>query len=113
MEKGPSNYAEYWTSDYNEGEHFGRHGKQIGFENNDAGKEAYSKQALELAKATGEDILSFTANASKNYAIFKYNTSTNQFIIISKDGKIVTYFPPKDGIIYFYRQYDMYGDHWN
>ena len=32
MEKGPSTYAEYWTSEYAEVEHYKRHGKQMGFE---------------------------------------------------------------------------------
>ncbi len=38
MKKGPSTYAEYWTSDINEGIHFGRHGKQMGYEDIFKGK---------------------------------------------------------------------------
>lgn len=113
MKKGPSQYAEYWTSEYNEGRHFGEHGKQMGYEDNFEGKGGYSKEAQEFAEETGDDILSFIANESKNYATYKYKESTNQFMIISREGKIVTYFPPRDGIDYFNNQFDKYGDHWN
>ena len=34
-------------------------------------------------------------------------------MIISRSGKIVTYFPPKNGIEYLYEQYEKWGDYWN
>ena len=43
MEKGPSTYAEYWTSPYNEVKHFNDHGWQMGFENDFIG---YSEAAF-------------------------------------------------------------------
>ena len=87
MEKGPSTYAEYWTSPYAEVEHYTRHGKQMGFENN---IQRYSKAAKDFALKEGNSILSFTANENKFYSTYKYDTKTNEFIIISKGGKIVT-----------------------
>ncbi len=32
---------------------------------------------------------------------------------ISREGKIVTYFTPRNEIEYFYERFEMYGDHWN
>lgn len=110
MEKGPSAYAEYWTSPYAEVEHYKRHGKQMGFEND---IQRYSTAAKQFANVKDENVLVFTANEQKLYSIYKYNQKTNEFMIISKDGKIVTYFPPKNGIEYFYEQYEKWGDHWN
>lgn len=110
MEKGPSTYAEYWTSEYAEVEHYKRHGKQMGFQNNIQG---YSKKAKEFALKENDNIISFIANEFKHYSTYKYDKETNEFMIISRDGKIVTYFPPKDGIEYFYEQYERWGDHWN
>ena len=63
MEKGPSTYAEYWTSPYNEVEHFGRHGWQIGFEDNLQG---YSQAAKDLALSEdNETILLIAATTMK------------------------------------------------
>ncbi len=110
MEKGPSTYAEYWTSEYTEVEHYKRHGKQMGFENNIQG---YSKEAKEFAVKEDDNIISFIANEHKHNSTYKYDKETNEFMVISRDGKIVTYFPPRDGIKYFYKQYEKWGDHWN
>ena len=110
MEKGPSTFAEYWTSPYNEAEHYIRHGKQMGFENNIQG---YSKAARTFALKEGDSIISFTANENKLYSTYKYDKETNEFMIISRSGKIVTYFPSRNGIEYFYEQYEKWGDHWN
>ena len=110
MEKGPSTYAEYWTNPYAEVEHYKRHGKQMGFENNIHG---YSKAARKFALKEGDSVLSFTANEKKVHSTYKYDTETNEFIIVSRGGKIVTYFPPKNGIEYFYEQYEQWGDYWN
>lgn len=109
MEKGPSTYAEYWTSPYNEVNHFYFHADEFGF----TLITEFSQAAKDFANREGENIISFTANEEKHWSIYKYDKDTNEFIIISRDGKIVTYFPPEDGIEYFYRQFDKWGDHWN
>ena len=49
----------------------------------------------------------------KFHSTYKYDTETNEFMIISRNGKIVTYYLPEDGIDYFYGQFDKYGDYWN
>ena len=71
------------------------------------------KKAKEFALKENDNIISFAANEFKHYSTYKYDKETNEFMIISRDGKIVTYFPPKDGIEYFYEQYERWGDHWN
>lgn len=110
MKKGPSIYAEYWTSEHNEGRHFGEHGKAMGYEDNDEGKEAYSRGAKEFANSNRETLQSFTADDGTTY---QYDSATNEFEIISKSGTIVTYYKPTDGLKYFLRQYDRYGGTWN
>ena len=110
MEKGPSRFAEYWTSEYNEGKHSGEHGKSMGYANNDEGKEAYSKAAQEFANSNSGTSQSFTTS---NGTTYKYNPATNEFGIISKSGTIVTYFRPTGGIRYFLHQYEKFGGTWN
>lgn len=109
MEKGPSEFAEYWTSPYDEVNHFYFHADEFGF----TLITEYSRAALEFARASNDDIISFTANETKNWSTYKYNKKTNEFMIISRNGKIVTYYPPTRGLEYFYERYRMYGHHWN
>lgn len=109
MEKGPSTFAEYWISPYEEVNHFYFHADEFGF----TLITEYSQAAKDFANREGDNTISFTANEEKHGSIYKYDKDTNEFIIISRDGKIVTYFPPKDGIEYFYRQFDKWGEHWN
>lgn len=109
MEKGPSTYAEYWTSPYAEVNHFYFHAYDMGYIN----ITEYSQAARAFALKEGDSIISFTANEKKFHSTYKYDIETNEFIIISRDGKIVTYYYPDDWIEYFYEQFDKYGDHWN
>ncbi len=109
MEKGPSTYAEYWTSEYAEVNHFYAHGYDMGY----TYITDYSQAAINFALKKGDNIISFTANEKKFHSTYKYDVETNEFIIISRDGKIVTYYLPEDGIDYFYSQFDKYGDYWN
>ncbi len=106
MEKGPSFYAEYWTSDINEIMHFKKHGKQMGYDK----IRDYSKAAKEFIKSNDKNKISFTA---KDGSCYMYNSKTNEFAIISRNGGIVTYFPPSKGIEYFLDQFNKYGDYWN
>jgi len=94
MSKGPSTWAIYWTSDYNEIEHFIRHGEELGYDDIDE----YSSAAVRFAQSKEKGILSFKL---KDGTIVKYNPRTNEFIIISGNGKIVTYFKPDDGKDYY------------
>ena len=106
MEKGPSTYAEYWTSEYAEVNHFYAHEYDMGY----TYITDYSQAAINFANSEDEGNISFTA---ENGSTYKYNEDTNEFLIVSKDGKIVTYFEPDRGIEYFYEQFDKYGDYWN
>lgn len=106
MEKGPSTFAEYWTSEYNEIVHFKKHGKQMGYDNNING---YSQAAKKFANINKQSIKTFK---SIDGSIYKYDVETNEFMIISKNGKIVTYFPPSRGTEYFIEQFNKCGDYW-
>lgn len=106
MEKGPSTFAEYWTSPYAEVNHFYFHGYDMGYFH----IIDYTQAAIDFANSNDSENISFTAI---NGSIYKYNTDTNEFIIISRDGKIVTYFEPDREIEYFYEQFDRHGDYWN
>ena len=105
MEKGPSTFAEYWTSEYLEIRHFNDHGHEFGYNNINE----YSKSAKNFANNNEKGIKSFRA---KNGSIYKYNPKTNEFMIITKDGKIITYFKPSGGSGYFENQFIDKGDSW-
>jgi len=106
MEKGPSTFAKYWTNEYSEIYHFNEHGEEMGYEND---IEGYSKAAKNFANNNKQGIKSFRA---RNGSTYKYDPKTNEFGIISKDGKIVTYFEPDRGIDYFNDQFDLWGENW-
>ena len=72
----------------------------------------YSKKAVEFLNAESDSIISFKANEKKFHSIYKYNVATNEFMIISKHGKIVTYYTPTDKLSYFYGQFEKYGVYW-
>ena len=63
-------------------EHFEKHGRGMGF--------ASSEEYLAGAKEDGDDVY--------------YVQSTNDFVVVSTDGFIRTYFRPEDGIAYYNRQ---------
>ena len=77
-------------------EHFEKHGKEMGF----ATKEEYQKAASDvindpeslhkLEKDDGDDVY--------------YKVESNEFVVLSKDGYIRTYFCPDSGQAYFDRQ---------
>ena len=51
MEKGPSTWGEYWTSEFSEEKHFEDHGSEMGFDT----LEEYSKAAMKFAKSKERD----------------------------------------------------------
>ena len=68
-------------------EHFEKHGIEMGF----ASAVVSDSRALhKLEKEDGDDVY--------------YVEETNEFVIVSTDGYIRTYFYPRDGIEYFERQ---------
>lgn len=64
-------------------------------------KEAYLRGAQKLYSeiADGTNILTKTRLSDKATLIYK--PSTNEFLAVSSDGYIKTYFKPKDGIKYW------------
>ena len=77
-------------------EHFEKHGIEMGFasakeyEKAAAAVVADSRALHKLEKEDGDDVY--------------YIEETNEFVIVSTDGYIRTYFYPRDGIEYFERQ---------
>jgi len=99
MEKGPSTYAEYWTSEYAEVKHF-KHAKEFGLDK----ITDYSKAATKFGKSEDENLKIFRRSDN---SICKYNSTTKEFIAISKEGKIITYY--KSSIRYFIHEWNKYG----
>ena len=104
MEKGPSTYAEYWTSPYNEVEHFARHGWQMDI--NDI--QEYSRLSKDLALSQeNEKILSYKRDDG---CVCKFNKETRHFVVINKDGRIVTFFKIKEKN--FMKDYEKWKKYW-
>lgn len=101
MEKGPSTYAEYWTSEYNEIKHFYEHGWQMGFAYDIQG---FSNAAKTLALSEDEYTCSFKR---KDECTCKFNKATRHFIVINKGGKIVTFY--KADLEYFISEFNKKG----
>ena len=77
-------------------EHYEKHGKEMGFASADDYEEAASdvvenSNALHKTEAEDGDMV-------------YYLERTNEFVIVSPDGYIRTYFLPEDGIEYYNRQ---------
>lgn len=106
MEKGPSIYAEYWTSERNEVYHFYEHGYDMGY----GWITDYSEAAVEFVQSDSETMMSFSSEDGTTYL---YDPDTNEFAMLSNDGKIITYFSPDRGLDYFNDLFAEYGDHWN
>lgn len=94
---GNENYVEYtFRNDRLLTEHFEKHGREMGFAN----KEEYQKAASDvindpdslhkLEKEDGDDVY--------------YRVESNEFVVLSKDGFIRTYFCPDSGQAYFDKQ---------
>lgn len=77
--------------------HYAKHGAEFG----NITKEQYLKGANNLIHSSGANILKKTR--SDGDVVF-YNTDTNEFLVLSYDGFIRTYFKPSGGIDYFNRQ---------
>ncbi len=77
--------------------HYNKHGAEFG----DISKEDYLKGANNLFNSTNDSIL---VKTRVNGDTIAYNSKTNEFGVRSTDGYIRTYFKPRGGINYFYRQ---------
>ena len=94
---GTEAYVEYYfrNEDLLE-QHFKKHGMEMGFES----MEAY--EAAASAVVYHPDVLTKMEAEDGDYVY--YVEETNEFVIISPDGYIRTYFNPSGGIDYFNRQ---------
>ncbi|MCL2061876.1 MAG: hypothetical protein FWH03_04540 [Firmicutes bacterium] len=100
MAKGSGTWGKEWTSKDSEDSHFDDHGKKMGYET----EEEYSKAAQKFANSKERGIVQFRA---KNGSVFRFNPKTKEFIIITKDGRIVTYYYTTEK--YFYEQFEDKG----
>lgn len=93
----PEDYVEYYfrSEDLLE-QHYEKHGMEMGFESMEAYEEAAS------AVVSHPDVLSKKEAEDGDYVY--YIEETNEFVIISQDGYIRTYFNPSAGIDYYNRQ---------
>ncbi|NPC90766.1 hypothetical protein HOO54_05025 [Bacillus sp. WMMC1349] len=78
-------------------EHYKKHKREYG----NISKSKYLKKAQALAGTTGKHILT---KKRKNGDILKYNTKTNDFLSMTKNDVIKTFFKPKRGKAYFKEQ---------
>ena len=83
--KGPSIYAEYWTSPNSEADHYKRHASEFGYTK----ITEYSKAAIKFKDSDKRGLFKFR---SKNNSVTMFNRKTGQFIVISENGKIITYY---------------------
>ena len=91
------NYVSYsFRSEKLLNEHYEKHGKDMGF----ASAEEYEKAASDVIN--NPDALTKTEKEDGDYVY--YVEETNEFVILSTDGYIRTYFYPDAGISYFNKQ---------
>lgn len=89
-------YAYTFRSQRQLSEHFDKHGREMGYESPGAYERAASRVATnpaslhKIEKEDGDDVY--------------YLVTTNEFVVISTDGFIRTYFCPDSGKRYFDRQ---------
>ena len=76
--------------------HYEKHGKEMGF----SSAKEYEKAASKVV--TNEDALHKIEEEDGDDVY--YIESTNEFVVVSKDGYLRTYFYPSDGLDYFNRQ---------
>lgn len=86
----------YFRNDQALQKHYKKHGKEMGF----SSARDYERAA---AKVIGNDHSLHKTEKEDGDDIY-YLESTNELVIVSKDGYIRTYFSPTDGIEYLNRQ---------
>ncbi len=93
----PEDYvAYYFRNDDLLEQHYEKHGMEMGFES----MEAYEEAAC--AVIYHPDVLTKTEKEDGDYVY--YIEESNEFVVISQDGYIRTYFHPSAGIDYYNRQ---------
>lgn len=77
-------------------EHYEKHGREMGF--------GSPEEYLEAANAVISNPEALTKTEEEDGDMVYYVEKTNEFVVLSTDGYIRTYFNPSGGIDYFYRQ---------
>ncbi|MDO4176456.1 MAG: hypothetical protein Q4D99_03125 [Bacillota bacterium] len=77
-------------------EHYQKHGIAMGFDS--------AEEYLEAANAVIANHDALTKTEKEDGDTVYYVEKTNEFVVLSTDGYIRTYFNPRDGIDYFNRQ---------
>ena len=97
QESSSAEYVEYWfrTKKLRD-QHFEKHGKDMGFKNADD----YRKAASDVVNSP--DALHKTEKEDGDDVY--YLEDTNEFVVVSTDGYLRTYFNPDGGKAYFDRQ---------
>ncbi len=96
MEKAVQKY--YFRSEKLFDSHYEKHGAEFG----DITQDEYLDLANELINAEGENILHKTEKDDGDFLY--YDTETNEFLVLSTDGYIRTFFKPSAGLDYWERQ---------
>ncbi|MCQ2546440.1 MAG: hypothetical protein MJ161_02680 [Clostridia bacterium] len=77
-------------------DHYRKHGIDMGFDS--------TEEYLEAANAVISNPEALTKTEKEDGDTVYYVKKTNEFVVLSTDGYIRTYFYPRDGINYFNRQ---------
>lgn len=91
----PNEYFTFRNEEYLD-EHYEKHGIEMGFES--------AEEYLDAANAVIDNQASLYKLEAEDGDGVYYLETTNEFVVLSKDGYIRTYFYPSDGIEYFNRQ---------
>ncbi len=81
---------------------FDSHYEKLGAEFGDITQDEYLDLANELINAEGKNILHKTEKEDGDFLY--YDTETNEFLVLSTDGYIRTFFKPSAGLDYWERQ---------
>ena len=85
-------------------DHFARHAKEWGDSFLNANQ--YLQAANDLLNREGEGIYQFVSSQGW---FFKYDSILNEFLLISNNGTISTFFKPIEGMAYWLQQVKLYG----
>lgn len=90
-----------WAKDFNRGglsRHYGEHGKELGLNS----ENEYASKAVHFANSVDR-------NNYKSYVdcygtTYKYNTRTNELVIVTKDGYVVSYYKVRNNFWYYVKK---------
>lgn len=95
-EKEENNTSYYFRNDNLLSQHYDKHGKDMGFDS----KESYEAAASDVINNPNALHKTEKEDGDEVY----YVEETNEFVVLSTDGYIRTYFLPDKGITYYNKQ---------